>query len=124
MLEDHKLPQRLTLPPTSLRPADEYFSRLIDLGLPMRSIVTEFSLVAAKSGEGISYSQIRMTNGEQISYDKFREIKKFWDLHSKEIRGQEIQTDEYVTPEGSEGEEIPEVPIEDLIDKEEDDLPF
>lgn len=122
MMDGHQLPQRLTLPPSSLRPADEYFSRLIDLGLPMRSIITEFSLVEGKSSEGIRYSQIRLNNGNQISYERFKAIKDFLGRHLAQIRGQEIKTEEYVTPETPEN--ISEEDIENLPETDGEDLPF
>ena len=118
MMDGHQLPQRLTLPPTSLKPADEYFSRLIDLGLPMRSVITEFSLVEGKSGEGIRYSQIRLNNVDQISFERFKEIKGFWERHKEQIRGQEIKTEEYMTPETPEETETSSPRDTD------DDLPF
>ena len=71
----------------------------------MTSVITEFSLIEAKSKQGISYSQIQMNRVDQIPFERYIQIKKFLQLHQQQIRGQEIKAEEY---EPAETEDVAE----------------
>jgi len=55
--ENDILPLVLTLPPTSIKPAKQYFMRLASKGIKYTHAVTRITLEKAKSGEGITYSK-------------------------------------------------------------------
>jgi len=58
MVPGSMFPHRLTLPPSNLRPVDEYVSMLTGKNLPYQLVQTEFSLAGQKNKDGIQYSEI------------------------------------------------------------------
>lgn len=112
-MEGYTLPRRLTLPPSSIKEADTFFSTLIDRGMPMTAVKLHFSLAEAKSGGGIVYSQIRFAVVEQIPIGQYFKIKKFLELHLAQIRGQEILAEEYEADQNGE-EKVQEGDLDDL----------
>jgi len=75
---EDRLPILLTLPPTSLKPARQFFTRLLGgEGLSYYGALVEFGLEGAKNPDGIKYSVVTMKmvtrlTPEQIQF--FREI--------------------------------------------------
>jgi len=104
----HELPRRLTLPPSSLKEADIFLCTLRDRQIPMTSAKLKFSLVEAKSSQGIAYSQIHFEYQGQIAVEEYLKIKEFLHQHKAQIRGQEIKGEEYISGEnGKEKEDLP-----------------
>lgn len=97
LLRGHELPHRLTLPPSSIKSADTFFSFLLSKNTPMTTIRVKFSLADATSSGGIHYSQIRFEPLEQIEVEQYFKIKKFLENHLAQIRGQEIMPEEYAS---------------------------
>lgn len=127
--DGHQLPDRLTLPPTSIKEADTFFSALMDRKMPMTALEVEFSLAEAKSKQGIGYSQIRFKVVSQINLEKYLEIQNFVKTHLAAIRGQEILPDEYLSEEEKQGQNYAERTTEEAEreiqgEKEDGDLPF
>ena len=111
VLDDHLLPVRLTLPPSSLGIWRNYLSRLVDMNknrkgllvMPI-SVKTEFSLEEAQHPKGFVYSKILLKQIEQIPIDEFIKLKKMKEQMAPMIRGQQIQAEEYASePEGDVG---------------------
>lgn len=119
LIDGHELPRRLTLPPSSLKEADTFLCTLRDQQIAAISARLKFSLVEGRSGQGIAYSQIHFEYLNQIAIEEYLKIKEFLRLYKPQIRGQEIKTEEYITPETPEGEDI-----ENLPETDGDDLPF
>lgn len=97
LIDNSILPYRLTLPPTSIRPMDDYIQMITDQGKPYQVFITHFSLKPAKSKAGIEYSKLVLTQGEAIK-DKAMvdDIKRQYIELKPMMRGQKIQLDEYV----------------------------
>jgi hypothetical protein len=55
--ENDILPLVITLPPTSIKPAKQYFMRLASKGIKYAHVVSRISLEKAKSADGITYSK-------------------------------------------------------------------
>lgn len=64
--ENDILPLVLTLPPTSIKPAKQYFMRLASKGIKYTHAVTRITLEKAKSGEGITYSKAAFALVKQL----------------------------------------------------------
>jgi len=121
LMDGYELPRRLTLPPTSIKPADNFFSGLLDRKMPYTAFKVKFSLIEGKSSTGIAYSKIQLATIDQISIEKYLEIKAFLENHLASIRGQEILTEEYISEENKESERM----VNEVLEPEEDDsLPF
>ena len=78
LLEGQHFPNRLTVPPTSMKFVDQYLSLLLNKGTPYELVVTKFSLKDASNKEGIKYSQLKLENVGLATKDpaEAREIKK------------------------------------------------
>lgn len=105
-MNGHELPFRLTLPPSSIKEADTFFSTLLDRKIPMTAVKVRFGLEKAESSQGIEYSQIRFAVIRQINIEKFLQIQKFLEEHLTQIRGQEIVAEEYEEQKEQPGEVI------------------
>lgn len=64
--ENDILPLVLTLPPTSIKSAKQYFMRLASKGIKYTHAVTRITLEKAKSGEGITYSKAAFALVKQL----------------------------------------------------------
>jgi hypothetical protein len=64
--ENDILPLVLTLPPTSIKPAKQYFMRLASKGIKYTHAATRITLEKAKSGEGITYSKAAFALVKQL----------------------------------------------------------
>lgn len=64
--EDAMLPMLVIVPPSSVKPAKQYFLRLAGEALPYYGVTTNLRLEKAKSGDGITYSQIAFSMGRQL----------------------------------------------------------
>jgi hypothetical protein len=73
------LPTAITLPPTSLKAARQYFIRLAASvpPAPYWSIVTRFSLEQAKNDNGITYSRAVLSPGPRLDPDTAEAIRAY-----------------------------------------------
>jgi len=78
MLKGDMLPCRLTVPPTSIRPVNEYVSSLYRrVVLPPWFVVTKFSLKEAKNRGGIKYSELVLEMKEiLVDFSKGKDVAK------------------------------------------------
>lgn len=74
------LPIHINVPPTSLKPLKQYFSKLIGLGLPYYSVVTKLSLVKTSNTEGTEYAELTASMSGRLTND---EIKVFRALNAQ-----------------------------------------
>ncbi|MFA4909111.1 MAG: hypothetical protein WC583_05600 [Candidatus Omnitrophota bacterium] len=75
--ENDILPLVLTLPPTSIKPAKQYFMRLASKGIKYTHAVTRITLEKAKSGDGITYSKAAFALVKQLEPAIYEKIDAF-----------------------------------------------
>jgi hypothetical protein len=67
---DEVLPCLLTVPPTSLKPAQQYFMALLARAIPYWSVVTKISLERAKNEDGIDYARMSFGGGRILGTEE------------------------------------------------------
>ncbi len=72
------LPEVVTLPPTSLKPAKQYLLKLTSQGIPYYSVVTRVGLERTKNSQGIAYSRATFAFVRRLAPD---EVKKALEYH-------------------------------------------
>lgn len=99
--KDQMIPQRLTLPPSSLRNFDEYMTYLGSRGLHMNAVNTVFKAVEAANKQQIKFTSVEMSDdGYSVeTEEEYRNLKKNRDSMLATMRGEEVLTEEYVKPE-------------------------
>jgi hypothetical protein len=75
--ENTVLPMVVVMPPTSVRPAREYFTRLAMRPLPYWGVMTEIGLEQERSHAGIKYSKASFRMAERLSPDEVARIKAY-----------------------------------------------
>lgn len=70
MLEDRDAPVVLTIPPTSIGGFDEYASSLLNKGIPLQAVVTEFSQTRV-TGRGAAYAQVHVKAVQDLNSEEF-----------------------------------------------------
>ena len=75
--EDNLLPEIVNLPPSSLKPARQYFLRLASRGVPCYSLVTRIGLEKTKNGQGIAYSRATFTSGGRLSEEQAQRAREY-----------------------------------------------
>ena len=100
LLDGEQFPIRLTLPPTSLKPYDEYVCRLRTKGLPPNAVMTNLSLGMTTTPEGYKVAIASFKTEMTLSPEDYLEYRKLKEL-VKERRQEAIIEDEYETDESS-----------------------
>jgi hypothetical protein len=85
--EDRTLPVVLDVPPSSLKPAREYFLNLASFGKKFFHTVTKFSLETDKSGDGIKYSKLKLERVRDLD-DAEKVLIDSYEKSIKESMGQ------------------------------------
>ena len=75
--EDNLLPEIVNLPPSSVKPARQYFLRLASKGVPCYSVITRIALEKAKNGQGIVYSKAALTSGGRLTPEQAQRTKQY-----------------------------------------------
>ena len=75
--EDNLLPEIVNLPPSSVKPARQYFLRLASKGVPCYSVVTKIALEKTKNGQGIVYSKAALTSGGRLTPEQSVQAKQY-----------------------------------------------
>jgi len=75
--ENDILPLVITLPPTSIKPAKQYFMRLASKGIKYAHVVSRISLEKAKSTDGITYSKAVFSLVQQLEPEICEKIDAF-----------------------------------------------
>lgn len=71
------LPTVVVAPPTSLKNAKEYFTRLVSKMLPFTDVVMRITLEKDKSDDGIEYSKLVFNRGPALNQEQKEMIKKY-----------------------------------------------
>jgi hypothetical protein len=75
--EDNLLPEVVNLPPSSVKPARQYFLRLASKGVPCYSVITNIGLEKTKNGQGIAYSKAALTSGGRLTPEQTQRAKEY-----------------------------------------------
>jgi hypothetical protein len=75
--EDNLLPEVVNLPPTSLKPARQYFLRLASKGVPCYSVITKIALEKTKNAQGIAYAKAALTSGGRLTPEQAQRAKDY-----------------------------------------------
>ncbi len=75
--EDNLLPEIVNLPPSSVKPARQYFLRLASKGVPCYSVITKIGLEKTKNGQGIVYSKAMLTSGGRLTPEQTKRAKEY-----------------------------------------------
>ena len=75
--EDNLLPEIVSLPPSSIKPARQYFMRLASKAVPCYSLITKISLEKTKNTQGIVYSRATFTSGGRLNQEQTTRIKEY-----------------------------------------------
>jgi hypothetical protein len=75
--ENNLLPEVVHLPPTSIKPARQYFLRLASRGVPCYTVVTNIGLEKTKNSQGIVYSRATLTSGGRLTPEQAARTKEY-----------------------------------------------
>jgi len=75
--EDNLLPEIVHLPPSSLKPARQYFLRLASKGVPCYSVITKIGLEKTKNAQGIVYAKAALTSGGRLTPEHTKRAKDY-----------------------------------------------
>jgi hypothetical protein len=75
--ENAVLPVIVHLPPSSLKPARQYFVRLASKPIPCFSIITNIRLETARNGQGIAFPRAVFTAGDQLSPEQAQRAREY-----------------------------------------------
>ena len=73
MVEGRELPMELVLPPTSLSSFDEYLASLLNRGMPVQAVVTEFKQRRMEKGT-LKWSVAMFAAVETLNQEQFNEV--------------------------------------------------
>lgn len=120
LLEGRDAPVELVLPPTSLAAFDEYSASLLNQGIPLLAVVTEFS--QSRTGQGrITYAVVNVRNDGYLTAEQFAVVRDARQRYLTSIMPQAPITSAQAQQATAENNDnIPDGELED----EDDDLPF
>lgn len=99
LVENQKIPKRLTIPPSNIGALQDFLVTLRDINVPHELAIVNFSLIPAKSKNGIEYSMIQLRIDAVVNKrDKALELKKLKDDFSAAFQ-EVIEVEEYITTE-------------------------
>jgi len=75
--EDNLLPEIVSLPPSSVKPARQYFLRLASKGVPCYSVITKIGLEKTKNSQGIAYARATLTAGGRLTPEQAQRAKDY-----------------------------------------------
>jgi hypothetical protein len=75
--EENLLPEIVSLPPSSLKPARQYFMRLASKAAPCYSLITKIGLEKTKNTQGIAYSRATFTSGGRLTPEQTARVKEY-----------------------------------------------
>src|SRR5262249_1306022 len=65
--DQNLLPEIVSLPPSSVKAARQYFMRLASKGVPCFSVITRIGLEKTKNAQGIAYARAVLTSAGRLS---------------------------------------------------------
>ena len=88
------LPLVVTVPPGSLKPVKQYFVRLAGEALPYYTVVTSLKLEAAKSGGGITFSQIQPALAGRLNADEVTRVRGYSEQFSAVLENMLVERED------------------------------
>jgi len=73
--QDDMIPMLISLPPTSIKPAKQYFLRLVANGYPFYGVTTQLRLEKMKNPAGDNYSVASLAMGRQLEPDELEKVQ-------------------------------------------------
>jgi hypothetical protein len=74
------LPEVVTLPPTSLKPAKQYLLKLASQGVPYYAVVTRIGLERTKNSQGIAYSRAVLSFVRRLSTEEAERSRNYHEM--------------------------------------------
>ena len=74
------LPEVLTLPPTSLKPAKQYLLKLVSQGVPYYGVVTRLTLERTKNAQGIAYSRAVLSFVRRLAPEEVERARQYHEM--------------------------------------------
>jgi len=75
--QENLLPEIVSLPATSLKPARQYFMRLASKAVPCYSLITRIGLEKTKNTQGIVYARAVFASGGRLSPEQATRVKEY-----------------------------------------------
>jgi hypothetical protein len=75
--EENLLPEIVSLPPSSIKPARQFFMRLASKAMPCYSIITRIGLEKTKNTQGIVYSRATFASGGRLMPEQAERVKEY-----------------------------------------------
>jgi hypothetical protein len=75
--EGSMLPEIVSLPASSLKPARQYFMRLASKAVPCYSLITRIGLEKTKNTQGIVYSRATFSSAGRLTPEQAEAVKKY-----------------------------------------------
>ena len=98
--EDNLLPEIVHLPPSSLKPARQYFLRLASKGVPCYSVITKIGLEKTKNAQGIVYAKAALTSGGRLTPEHTKRAKDYAAMIDPFLKAAPVAKDVAETVEG------------------------
>lgn len=96
LLDGHIMPFRFSVPPSSIIPVDAYITALRDMKRPVITYKTLFGIEKGVNEDGIEYSLLTLTPVSKASATEIATNLALKREFQKQIRGQAIETEEYI----------------------------
>ncbi|MFZ5926320.1 MAG: hypothetical protein ACOYX1_02620 [Acidobacteriota bacterium] len=74
------LPEVVTLPPTSLKPAKQYLLKLTSQGVPYYAVVTRIGLERTKNAQGIAYSRAVLSFVRRLAPEEVERAREYHEM--------------------------------------------
>jgi hypothetical protein len=93
LMPDSTVPVLLRVPPTSLRPAQRYFLRLMSARVPSWGVITRFRLETASNKQGTQYSRIIFELAGQLSAGEREIMRAYHGKMTGALEGADVAQD-------------------------------
>lgn len=74
------LPEVVTLPPTSLKPAKQYLLKLTSQGVPYYAVITRIGLERTKNAQGIAYSRAVLSFMRRLTPEEVERAREYHEM--------------------------------------------
>lgn len=93
------LPEVVTLPPTSLKPARHYLLKLTSQGVPYYAVVTRLSLERTKNSQGIAYSRAVLSFVRRLAPEEVERAREYHEMLKPLVQRMAVELEANVVAE-------------------------